>query len=235
MTNKKYDFYSDTHLYIHFYNNIKSISNENEFILIKETIIKKKEKYEVLFNIINKIEKNLSNKTESKIIFISNAGLTLISPWFPMLFKRLGYLDKDGKFKDVSTKIRAIFVLQYILFEDDDIAFKESDLSLNRILTASPFYVPLPQKLTLTDKEKNTVHEMLLGIKANWDKIKNTSLNGFKESFLKRSGRIEIDKEKNCIIYVDNKSYDMLLDSLPWSYKLIRYSWLKKIITVQWK
>lgn len=43
-----------------------------------------------------------------EVFIISNAGLCLLSPWFPRLFNILGYLDKDHRsFKDMASKIRA--------------------------------------------------------------------------------------------------------------------------------
>lgn len=67
---------------------------------------------------------------------------------------------------------------------------------------------------------------MLSGVKANWIKLKNTSVGGFQRSFIERDGFLE-QQDKKWVLTVDNKAYDILLDSLPWSYKTIRLPWLK--------
>ena len=37
------------------------------------------------------------------------------------------------------------------------------------------------------------------------------------------------------MLYVEGRSYDMLLDFLPWSYRLVQLPWLEKRINVVWR
>lgn len=47
---------------------------------------------------------------------VENAGLVLLSPWLPRLFVTLGYLNEGKRdFKDDESRIRAIFLLQYLV------------------------------------------------------------------------------------------------------------------------
>lgn len=71
-------------------------------------------------------------------------------------------------------------------------------------------------------------------MKANWEKLKNTSVKGFQHSFIERPGRLE-QREDKWVLYVEERAYDILLDSLPWSYRQIRLPWLKKKISVIWR
>ena len=75
---------------------------------------------------------------------------------------------------------------------------------------------------------------MLAGVKANWPKMENTSIGGFQRSFIEREGQLE-QRENKWVLTVENKAYDILLDSLPWSYRMIRLPWLKKPISVLWR
>lgn len=84
----------------------------------------------------------------------------------------------------------------------------------------------MPKNIELTQKEVETIESMLSGVKANWIKLKNTSVGGFQRSFIERDGFLE-QQDKKWVLTVDNKAYDILLDSLPWSYKTIRLPWLK--------
>lgn len=92
----------------------------------------------------------------------------------------------------------------------------------------------MPKNIELTQKEVETIESMLSGVKANWIKLKNTSVGGFQRSFIERDGFLE-QQDKKWVLTVDNKAYDILLDSLPWSYKTIRLPWLKKPIYVKWR
>lgn len=182
-------------------------------------------------------EQALEESVLPEYIEVPNAGLCLLAVWFTRLFGMLGLLEEkeDGKkdLKDAEARIRAIFILQRIVTGEPR-EYKEQELAFNRILTGCPFYVPLPKTLTLTSQEIQTVESMLSGVKSNWDKLKNTSVKGFQHSFIERPGKLE-QREDKWVLYVENRSYDILLDTLPWSYRQIRLPWLKKKINVIWR
>ena len=176
----------------------------------------------------------LEEAVQPDYIPVTNAGLCLFAPWIIRLFGMLELLSKDRKdLKDMDARIRAIFILQRLVTAEQR-EYKESDLAFNRLLVACPFNVPTPRNLELTDKEIETVESMLAGVKANWPKMVNTSVGGFQRSFIERDGRLE-QQEGKWVLTVENKAYDILLDSLPWSYKMIRFPWLKKPISVSWR
>lgn len=179
----------------------------------------------------------LEDAVQPEYIEVPNAGLCLLAIWFPRLLDMLGLLaaNADGKkdFKDIGTRIRAVFILQRLV-TDEVREYEEHELAFNRILTGCPFHIPLPKTLELTQNEIQTAESMMAGVKANWDKLKNTSIKGFQRSFIERPGRLE-QREDKWVLYVENKGYDILLDSLPWSYRTIRLSWLRKKINVVWR
>ena len=176
----------------------------------------------------------LEEVVQPDYIPVTNAGLCLFAPWIIRLFGMLELLSEDRKdLKDMDARIRAIFILQRLVTAEQR-EYKESDLAFNRLLVACPFNVPIPKNLELTDKEIETVVSMLAGVKANWPKMVNTSVGGFQRSFIERDGRLE-QQEGKWVLTVENKAYDILLDSLPWSYKMIRLPWLKKPISVSWR
>lgn len=113
-------------------------------------------------------------------------------------------------------------------------AYREQALAFNRILVSCPFRVPLPQMLPLTDNEIRVVDSMLAGVKVNWNKMNGTSVKGFQHSFIERPGRLE-QRDDRWVLYVESRAYDMLLDSLPWSYSRLRLPWLRKMLVVIWR
>ncbi len=167
-------------------------------------------------------------------IFVGNAGVVLLSPWFPRLFGILGLLNEKQKdFKDMASRIRAVFIIQRLVtFEERE--YEEKELAFNRILVGCPFSEPLPAKMELTEEELQVTESMLNGVKENWTKLQNTSIRGFQYNFIERSGQLE-QKEGKWILTVDPRPYDMLLDSVPWSYNRVRFPWLKKQILVSWR
>lgn len=179
-------------------------------------------------------EQLLEKAVQPEYIEVPNAGLCLLAIWFSRLFGMLGLLTEDKKdLKDTKARIRAIFILQRLV-TDEPREYKEQELAFNRILTGCPFYVPLPKTLKLTVNEMQSIESMIVGVKDNWDKLRNTSVKGFQRSFIERPGRLE-QREEKWVLYVEGRSYDILLDSLPWSYRLIRLPWLKKRINVVWR
>lgn len=216
-----------------------------ELTEIQEEIPYSEDRNSVLDTIAKEVERELNMENTERImedavqpeyIEVPNAGLCLLAVWFSRLFDMLGLLEAntDGKkdLKDTAARIRAIFILQRLV-TDEKREYREQELALNRILTGCPFHVPLPKTLELTDNEIRTVESMLSGVKANWDKMKGTSVKGFQKSFIERPGKLE-QREDKWVLYVEERSYDILLDSLPWSYRTIRLPWLKKKINVVW-
>ncbi|MDD3038137.1 contractile injection system tape measure protein [Bacteroides sp.] len=171
---------------------------------------------------------------EPESISVGNAGLALLAPWFPRLFGMLGLLDEERKdFKDSESRIRAIYILQRLVTLEEK-EYQEKELAFNRILVSLPFTEPLPPKMELTEGEIGIVESMLNGVKANWEKMNNSSVRGLQCNFIIRNGHI-VQQEKKWTLTVESRSYDMLLDSVPWAYNVISFPWLKKPIYVSWR
>lgn len=177
---------------------------------------------------------DIEEAEQPEYIPVTNAGLCLLAPWLIRLFGMLDLLTEDRKdLKEMDARIRAIFIMQRLVTSEVR-EYKEGELAFNRLLVGCPFNVPLPKSIELTAKEAETVESMLAGVKANWPKMANTSIGGFQRSFIEREGHLE-QQESKWVLTVENKAYDILLDSLPWSYKMIRLPWLKKPISVSWR
>lgn len=188
-------------------------------------------------------EKEIENPETFNII--NNAGMVLLSPYLPRLFSILE-LTEEGKFKDRKTQIRAIFLIQYAVcgtntchsaLDAESSVFPEYPeyaLTLNKLLTGFRTSNPIPRMVELTEKETTTVDSLLQGVLANWEKLKKTSVAGLREGFLQREGKLE-ERENVYHLIVEEKAYDMLLDSCPWSFKTIKFSWMKKGIEVKWR
>ena len=195
-------------------------------------------------NIVNMISEKLMPEEEKnwltgepmsdpKIFFIDNAGLCLLSAWFLRLLSMLDYLNEARKdIKDTKSRIRAIFLLQYLTYQEEK-EYRETELVFNRLLVGLPMHIPLPKRLELTAEEKQIADSLLSAVKAHWSKMNGTSMKGFLQSFVTRTGRLEEQDEK-WVLTVDDKAFDILLDSIPWGFRQICLPWLKKYIQVKW-
>ena len=181
----------------------------------------------------NGLKKDLITKGES--VFINNAGVVLLYPFLSQFFYRLHLLNegRDG-FKAEASRIRAIFLIQHLVYGKTE--FPEHELVLNKYLTGYKSEAPLPHSMELTEEEKEISKELLLmGLRNNWQKMKNTSVEALQQAFLQRPGKLEYGDESRLKLTVEQKPYDLLLDTLPWSYSPIKHRWMNEIITVKWR
>ena len=96
-----------------------------------------------------------------------------------------------------------------------------------------PVDEPVPQGIILTEKEKNISEEVLKAVLNAWDKLKNTSIQGFQNSFLQRTGAL-VYKNDAWNLRVEQRGYDVLLQTLPWSIGMIKTSWMDSFLYVEW-
>lgn len=177
--------------------------------------------------------KSSIDNPEKSSIMVENAGLVLLSPYLQRLFSIL-QLTQANKFTDVDAQVKAIFLLQELLFCKKT-EYYEHELFLNKLLVGyTNNTVVLPLSVPLNEKETSTCESLLKGCMDNWPVLKNTSVESFCESFIRRNGKLE-RKETYWSLKVEEMSFDILLDKLPWSYSPIKYPWMTTPIFVQWR
>ena len=171
---------------------------------------------------------------EKQIWKIENAGLVLLSPYLPRLFQYAGYLNSEGKdFLNDESRIRAIFLLQYIVYGEER-EYNEAVLFLNRLLVGLKFTCPIPLSCKLTENEIKLSESVLGDIKYQWTKMSHTSNEGFRVSFLQRTANLKCENERTWQMNVDKRAYDVLLETIPWSFRMIKYHWIERLIVVEW-
>jgi hypothetical protein len=180
-------------------------------------------------------EKKEKEKTEEDMddpgtIYINNAGLVLLHPFLSTYFSRLEMLDK-GDFVSEAARHRAAHLLQYLTYGTE--TNEEHELVLNKILCNMPVEEPLEGGITLTDNEKVVSLELLNVVLAQWEKLKNTSVESLQSTFLQRQGGL-VRNEENWTLRVEQKGYDVLLQTLPWGLGMVKMPWMTEIIYVEW-
>lgn len=169
-------------------------------------------------------------KPEPETIYVNNAGLVLLYPFLTTAFLRLGYLQA-GQFISQDAQIRAIHLLQYTVNGKE--VHAEHELVLNKVLCNFPLEEPVPLELTLKEEEKQLSHEMLKVVLQQWERMKHTSAEGFQEAFLSRDGALW-ETEEAWFLRVEQRGYDLILQTLPWSAAMVKTSWMHKVLYTEW-
>ena len=164
-------------------------------------------------------------------MYIANAGLVLAAPYLPRLFDMLG-LTRGSAFMDADASERAVHLLQYMVNERTD--DPEFQLVLNKILCGVPLGRPIAGSIDISDQEREAIDGLIQGMIQNWTAIGNTSPAGFRESFLRREGRLQL-RDEAWQLLVEPRTFDMLLDRIPWSFSTIKHAWMDRVVHVEWR
>lgn len=167
----------------------------------------------------------------SEEIYIQNAGLVILNAYLSSFFDRCG-LTEDSGFKSQDAAERAAQLLQYVVVGEN--RQKEEDLVLNKILCGIPVETIISEAFTPSESEKEISEQMLQAIISHWELIKNSSAEGFRESWLWREGKL-MRKEKYWELKVEQRPFDVLLDYKPFSISPVSFSWMEYPIKVIWR
>lgn len=163
-------------------------------------------------------------------LYIPNAGLVILHPFLATYFTRLGLMD-NNIFLSNEAKERAVLILQYLA--TGRTKFDEYELILNKILCGLPIEQPVANEIELTDYETALTDELFDVLKQRWEKVKNSSVESIRASFIQREGALEL-LEDQWNLRVEQRGYDLLLQTLPWAFGFIKTSWMNQILTVEW-
>lgn len=175
-------------------------------------------------------ERQPLKKPELETVYVDNAGLVLLHPFLTTAFQRLGWIQA-GRFISVEAQHRAVHLLQYTVNGQEQ--HPEHGLALNKILCNLPLEEPVPAEVALTGDEKRLSHEMLQVVLQQWEKMKNTSPEGFQGAFLQREGALW-QTDEAWFLRVEQRGYDVIMQTLPWSVAMIKTSWMEKILYTEW-
>ena len=164
-------------------------------------------------------------------LYINNAGLVLIAPFYARYFDRLG-MTENGQFLDEATVIRAVHLLQYIA--TGQAATAEPLLVFNKILCGLPMTIPIPKGIEVTEEEKTLTQQMLMAILAHWKSLGTATIEGLRGGFLIRDGKLVWNQDGYWNLEVEKKAFDVLMQGLPWSISIVQFSWMEHRIQINW-
>ncbi len=160
-------------------------------------------------------------------IFISNAGAVIIAPFLTSLFLRTGLLHENN-ITDAGT---ALCLLHYCITGHTNPA--EFELFFPKILCGVKPETVIDISEAIDEKFLKEADEMLASVIEYWSILKDTSINGLREAFLQRSGKLSFVKDE-WLLQVEQKPYDMLLQQLPWNINMIKLPWMQHLVKTEW-
>ena len=162
---------------------------------------------------------------------IYNAGLVLFQPFLISFFDRLGLLESRKHFKSATCQIRAAHLLHELSgFGEIPV---EHLMLFNKLLCGINIMFPIDCRFKISETESLEMEHLLRATIGNWAIIRNTSISGFQESFVKRQGVLERSQD-DWILRVETKGIDILLDDIPWDIHLISFPWNNYLVYVDW-
>lgn len=177
----------------------------------------------------------LPNAASGTSVHIANAGLVLLNPYLPALFDRLGLLtasaDGQPRVTGAEATSRAVHLLQYLVTGRLDTPAAE--LALNKLLAGISLSAPVAPEIGASPADFEICDGLLAAVIARWPAIRNTSVDGLRETFLQRGGRLE-SMDDGWRLTVQRKTLDVLVDQIPWSFTTIFHRWMPGQVHVGW-
>ena len=163
-------------------------------------------------------------------VFIDNAGLVLLWPFVKEYFSRMKLLE-GNVFISEEALFKGIHALQFLVTGKEHP--EEFLLPLNKIMCGQDIELPVPKEVMLSEEDK-AIGERLLGVvPQHWSVLKNTSIDGLRQAFLMREGKL-IREDRNWKLIVSPKTFDMIMDKLPWSISVIKTGFMPEPLLVEW-
>ncbi|NEQ81580.1 MAG: hypothetical protein F6K26_15380 [Moorea sp. SIO2I5] len=154
----------------------------------------------------------------------------MLWPFLTRFFVTIGLLQ-NKIFINTTSAERAALLLQYLV--DNSTEIPEHILPLHKILCGIYLLEPIDTNLEITEQERAECEKLLSAVIQNWSILKNTSIEGFRRAFLQRNGIVRI-RDGSWLLQVERETYDILLDRIPWSIRVVKLPWMDNILYVEW-
>lgn len=177
-----------------------------------------------------KRQKNNKEEIFQDSIYIQNAGMVLLHPFLTALFENLN-LVKDKAFISINHRNQAIELLEFMVWGENK--HSENFFPLNKILCGiSPADLWVGE-VEIPNSLKNEGEELLAEVIRHWEVLKNTGIDGLRETFLQRPGKLS-HNQNGWKLIVEQKTVDILVGSLPWGLGVIKMPWMAEMLFVEW-
>lgn len=163
--------------------------------------------------------------------YIENSGLVILHPFLIHLFEQLK-LCKNEEWTSKRNQCKAVLITQYLI--TGSTVFFENDLVLNKIICGLEADAVIDVAIKLSAKEIREAKGLLEAVIGYWKALKNSSIDGLRETFLQRNGKLLIKEETNAELWVEQKGFDVLMAQIPWGIGMVKTPWMKSFLECNW-
>lgn len=161
-------------------------------------------------------------------ISVQFAGLVFLHPFFSRLFAISGIISEGDKQITVRNLAKAAALLHFVATGREELFEFELGF-IKPLLGMDPSDSLAVSKGLLTQNQMEEVKSMLQAVVSHWSSIGNTSNDGLRTTFIQRNGML-YPFENGWKVILESAAVDMLLNTIPWSYSIIRLPWMNKPI-----
>lgn len=174
------------------------------------------------------LSESILNQGAGSRFSVQNAGLLLLHPFIVKLFVYCGILPENEKTISVWNLSKAAALLHFLATGREEVY--EFELGLIKVLLGLNPDQPLAvSKGLLTSSQKEEAESLLQSVIEHWSSLKNTSKEGLRSSFIQRNGLL-FQSEDGWKVHLESAAYDVLLNTIPWSFSIIKLPWMTKPI-----
>ncbi len=170
----------------------------------------------------------IEDPTKSAAIYTAHCGLLLLHPFLATFLKRCELISDSGKLTDKALVVQ----LLYYTATGQDKPYEHQTV-FEKFLADYPIGIPLDRTNALPEHLKEKADNLIVAVLEHLPQLKSSSVALFRHEFLTRSGKLMLNTNHNKVI-IARKSFDILLNSMPWNMSLIKLPWLKNRIHLDW-
>ncbi len=163
-------------------------------------------------------------------IAVDDGGLPLVWPFLPRFFSYSG-LMADGVFLSEPARHRAATLL-FHLATGERVA-DETRLMLPKLLAGIDLDAVHDPGEPLDDDAVAAAEGLLSALIEHAPMLGRISVGGLRSAYLQRPGSLAT-RDGHWLLRVERKTYDVLLDRLPWSFQWVKLPWMAAPLQVEW-
>lgn len=170
---------------------------------------------------------------EADFSFLANhGGLILLHPFLPRFFESTGVKEKGDVRLSPFALPRAAALLHFLATGEDTVY--EYDLVFVKVLLGlDPEAALCVSEGLVVEADVEEANALLLSAVTHWRALKNTSIAGFRSSFLNRPGLLR-NEDNGWKLQVERQPFDLLLENLPWSISVVKLPWMERPLFTEW-
>jgi len=91
--------------------------------------------------------------------------------------------------------------------------------------------IDIKEEISESAKEACTI--LLTDMIGYWEKLKNTGIDGLRQGFIQRNGKLSVT-DNGWLLQVEQNSIDALMTYLPWGIGIVKLPWMNSILYTEW-